>query len=348
MYYGYEKDYSSFEEILKAVKSTGSFCAHRYDEDLTVRIENIEIEFKTKKIDEKNWEINKWRKEYPVDYFKMVALLIKPEEAILRDEVFKAIYKIIRLYIPDTVYKYYSLDISEKRNKENLDTLYKGKIYMSEIKDFNDPFDGRAFFYNPKELKNIERLKHCAGMPIDDFCKFIRAACFTDNGVQSMPMWAHYANNHKGFCVSYNVKDNLVLNSNLFPIQYTDQRLDISSEMKKQALKISKSVDETDQRGDLVTMLEDKTLIYLSQLLYNLKHTSWSYEKEYRCITASNSEGMPFIDAKPKAIYIGRNCSDKNAHCLFDIADEHGAKIYKMGFNDYMDNYELAYNEFKK
>ena len=57
---------------------------------------------------------------------------------------------------------------------------------------------------------------------------------------------------------------------------------------------------------------------------------------------------MTFIDARPKVIYIGRDCSDKHADCLFDIADEHAAKIYKMGFNDYLDNYELVYKEFKK
>lgn len=96
------------------------------------------------------------------------------------------------------------------------------------------------------------------------------------------------------------------------------------------------------------TLMLCATLIYLTQLLYNLKHTSWSYEKEYRCIIASNAEGMPFIDAKPKAIYIGRDCSAKNADCLFDIADEHEAKIYKMDFNDYLNNYELVYKEFQK
>ena len=30
---------------------------------------------------------------------------------------------------------------------------------MSEVKDFNDPFDGKGFYYNPKELEDIERLK---------------------------------------------------------------------------------------------------------------------------------------------------------------------------------------------
>lgn len=53
---------------------------------------------------------------------------------------------------------------------------------MSEIKGFNDPFDGRAFFYNPKELENIERLKHCGGRLIDDFSEFVRVSCFTGNG----------------------------------------------------------------------------------------------------------------------------------------------------------------------
>lgn len=314
-----------------------------------MRIEDIKIKPNNKKkFDEKNWDINEWRKEYPVDYFNMSAMLVNTDEAAIRDELFKIIYQSIRLYIPDTVYKYFSLDVNDKRDKEKLETLYNGKVYMSEIKGFNDPFDGRAFFYNPSKLEDVERLQHCGGRLIDDFCEFVRIACFTGNGVQSMPMWAHYANNHKGFCVAYDVKDNIDLKSNLFPVQYTDQRLDISSEMVKQTAKISESIDETEQSRNLVTKLEDKTLIYLPQLLYNLKHTSWSYENEYRCIIASNAKGMPFIDAKPKAIFIGRDCSDKHAHCLFDIADEHEAKIYKMGFNEYLDNYQLVYKEFKK
>ena len=313
-----------------------------------MRIEDIEIERNIKQYDEKNWDKNKWLQENPIDYFKMSAMLVNPEEAVLRDVVFKTLYKMIRLYIPDTVYKYFALDMSEKRDEENLETIYNGKVYMSEIKGFNDPFDGRGFFYNHKKLEDIERLKHCEGRFIDDFCEYVRVTCFTGNGVQSMPMWAHYANNHKGFCVEYDVEDNLDLNISLFPVQYTEQRLDITSEMVKQAIIISKSIDDTKPRGDLVTMLEDKTLIYLSQLLYNIKQSSWLYEKEYRCIMASNSKGMPFIDAKPKAIYIGRDCSGRNANKLFDIADEHGAKIYKMRFDDLADNYELDYYEYNK
>lgn len=205
--------------------------------------------------------------------------------------------------------------------------------------------------------KYVENFKYCyAGLCLSNgmteiVCKdfdIVLKARLTGNGVQSMPMWAHYANNHKGFCVAYDVKDSMDLKSCLFPVQYTNQRLDISSEMVRQVQKLVKSIDETHQKGNLVTMLEDETLIYLPQLLYNIKHSSWSYEKEYRCIIASTANGMPFIDAKPKAIYIGRDCSDKNADCLFDIADEHEVKIYKMGFDDCVDSYELYYYEFYK
>lgn len=54
-----------------------------------MRIEDIEIKPNNKRFDEKNWDINEWRKEYPVDYFNLSAMLVKPDEAILRDEVLK-------------------------------------------------------------------------------------------------------------------------------------------------------------------------------------------------------------------------------------------------------------------
>ena len=43
---------------------------------------------------------------------------------------------------------------------------------------------------------------------------------------------------------------------------------------------------------------------YMMLLFINLKHVTWSYEKEYRCTTASNAPGVPFIKAKPKEIYV--------------------------------------------
>ena len=48
----------------------------------------------------------------------------------------------------------------------------------------------------------------------------ITIVCFTQNP-NDMPMWAHYANEHKGFCVEYEIDDP----SKLYPVFYTDKRL---------------------------------------------------------------------------------------------------------------------------
>ena len=47
-------------------------------------------------------------------------------------------------------------------------------------------------------------------------------------------MWAHYADNHKGICIEYNLKncDNLFLKTLCLPINYvekSDNTLDLSS-----------------------------------------------------------------------------------------------------------------------
>ena len=183
-------------------------------------------------VDEKTFDLEKWRREKPMDYLMAVYLI---NTAPNKNEVFSTIYNVTRLYIPDTLYKYFSLSEDPLLNKKKFDTLLQKKVYMSTIKDFNDPFDGRAFYYNPNVLKRHKRLRLHKGRLIDDFTAYILGASLTANGVNSMPMWAHYASNHTGFCVSYNMKHNTALSSCTFPVQYTNQRLDITSLMDSYA-----------------------------------------------------------------------------------------------------------------
>jgi hypothetical protein len=51
-----------------------------------------------------------------------------------------------------------------------------------------------------------------------------------------MPMWAHYSNNHKGYCIAYDMNDNynMSLKSCMLPVQYVNKRIDITEVMKKQ------------------------------------------------------------------------------------------------------------------
>jgi hypothetical protein len=228
-----------------------------------MKIEEIFYPLSETPVDENTFDLEKWRCENPMDYFKALYIL-NQADGIAKDVIFQEIYKITRLYIPDTLYKYYSLTTDVQLNEQKIKTLRQGNIYVSDIKDFNDPFDGKAYYYNADELKKYERLSDCDGKLIDDFTTFTKATSFTENGVNCMPMWAHYANNHQGFCVSYDMKSNVQLYSCTFPVQYTNQRLDITSLMDSQVAMLVKEMERQSQMGHKKILIDDLSLIYTS------------------------------------------------------------------------------------
>ena len=130
---------------------------------------------------------------------------------------------------PETLYKYASFD----RVKQILEG---GEIYFAAPREFNDPFDGlvvirtKTLAEREELANNIEnKLREMNELPHDweakkhaiihdeskakEFAKRVRDGwkksdrtgfcCLTDN-CQSLPMWAHYADNHKGCCLAFN------------------------------------------------------------------------------------------------------------------------------------------------
>lgn len=315
-----------------------------------MRIEDLEFSVAEAAVDEQNWDQEKWRQENPMDYLKALYLIISsgdwvqgvPRE-IAMQVAFESVYKVTRLHIPDVLYKFYSFTNDRYLNKKKIITLQNSQIYMSDIKDFNDPFDGKAFYYNPEELKEIERLSRHKGHLIDDFTVFHKGTALTENYMNCMPMWAHYSNNHQGYCIAYDMKNpkNLSLAACTFPVQYTEKRLDITSFMKKYANMLSEEVDRQVAQGIRQVLIKDWSLIYLAQYLCNIKHLSWKYEREFRCTMGAKAEGMPYVEAVPKAIYVGMKCNAKNREKLINIARQQMIPIYQMKFIDVSEEYVL-------
>lgn len=304
-----------------------------------MKIEDIKYEIPDKIISEKDFDVEKWRIENPMDYFKAMYLI---NISLNKDEVFREIYRISRLYIPKTLFKYFSLTDNLSLNEQKLETLQQKKIFMSDVKDLNDPFDNKAYFYRPEELKKYERLAEHGGKLIDDFSVFSKVSSLTSNNVNSMPMWAHYANNHTGFCVSYDMELNTELSSCTFPIQYTDERIDITSIMDRQAQQMVQEFEKQSKQGKKKILLDDLSLIYMTTYFCNIKHISWSYENEFRCITAANAPGMPYISATPKEIYIGKNCTNTYVDRIIKIAKELQVPVYQMAFDDLNSEFNLV------
>lgn len=306
-----------------------------------MKIEDLYYDLTIVPVDKSNWDLEQWRKDYPMDYLKSIYILNMAAHPLVQSEIFKAIWRVAQMHIPDVLFKYYSLTDDKKLNKKKLQTLADSKIFMSSIDDFNDPYDSKCFFYDPIKLADIERLKRHKGKIIDKFTAFIKGTALTANGIQSMPMWAHYSNNHAGFCVSYDMSANVSLKACTFPVQYISERLDITSLVCKQAEQICATLDKNIAIGQKQTVIDDLTMILVPQLLYNLKLDQWSYENEFRCSTASNAKGMPYIDAIPKEIYIGKNCSESNKTQLVRIGRTLNIPVYQMESEECSEKCEL-------
>ena len=87
---------------------------------------------------------------------------------------------------------------------------------------------------------------------------------------------------------------------------------------------------------------DDLSLVFMASFFCNIKHETWSYEKEYRCTAGAIAKEMPFFSASPKAIYIGMNCSQIYVDKLIKIANELQIPVFRMGFNEYDTNFNLS------
>lgn len=279
------------------------------------------------------FDIDKWREEYPMDYLRAIDLIGQASNKV---EVFEWIYGITRLHIPDSLYKYHALDGDEQRNAQKLATLKDRRVFMSDAKGLNDPFDSTAYYYRPEQLARFERLKKCNGRIIDDFAAYAKLSSFTAVGVNSMPMWAHYSNNHHGYCVEYDMRDkrNVRLSACMFPVQYVKERIDVTPVMDVYVDGLIREAEEQMAEGKKRILVNDPTIVFLIALFTNIKHESWSYEKEFRCTVGRNIEGMPYFPAYPKAIYVGHCCNEKHALQLVHIASQLHIPAYRMTIDE--------------
>lgn len=286
-------------------------------------------------------DIEHYRRENPMDYIKAIELL---KISSNKDEVFHCIYQITRLHIPDILYKYVSLTDDENLNNLKMQTLSEQKIFLADSRDFNDPFDNKAFYYRNNELKRFDELRQFDGRLGDEIMFNSRAASLSAAGYNSMPMWAHYANNHKGFCIAYNMNeaDNIQLRSCTLPIQYTDKRVDITDIMVKTVDYILKKKKRQMSQGSKRILIDDLMIVYTTVFLQNIKQSSWQYEMEFRCSAGNTSIGMPFIRAKPYEIYVGEKCDSVHFENLVKISHELKVPIYKLEFKEINSGYQLV------
>lgn len=241
------------------------------------------------------------------------------------------------------LYKYQAI------NEYTLDNLKNNQIYFNNAGSFNDPYEGNFNFKiendgaKEKLIKLVtkindteyqEKIASKGSSEIENAIKFIeqeyvndflkgniRISCFSSIN-DSVLMWAHYSNNHKGICVEYNFKSegfNDVHEVKYIPDVYT---LLLSDDDLKNPESLQK-------RG--------------YELIVN-KYNIWSYEHEYRIFSDSVTEN--YCDNEISAIYFGIETSLDDVFKIMRLlkANDH-IKYYKSDLE--FDSYNMRFIPIK-
>lgn len=229
--------------------------------------------------------------------------------------------------IPNTLYKYFPLDDDATKNELRLSTLKRGEIYLSTLEQFNDPFEGKAFVFEddasaPKGLQKAD----CQSF-IEQINSHARIFCFANpkEKHQNMPMWAYYANNHRGFCVEY--KMTAQQKTFLYPVSYNPCRVVGNVFMGNLIMGIVEMVKD----GKDSSQMSGEVSVYnhLAYLSLTCKHISWQHEQEVRALVPTQY-GV-YFPAIPSKIFVGMNCSTEHEEILLDIAHQFsGCQVFKM------------------
>lgn len=179
----------------------------------------------------------------------------------------------------------------------------------------------------------------------------LRIACFSELH-NNLPMWAHYANNHTGVCLEYDIKSILeahtldhILNF-LYPVFYVKVLPDSVNGIYGKYW-----VDFDEERKQPKT--ENNTWRVHPIIDYPSIHKlkEWQYEREWRLIqniaffrkrldvTVTDmfnyEKGIPMIFNKPSRVYLGYNISKNNENSIIETCQKSNIPFSRMEVTHY-------------
>lgn len=279
------------------------------------------------------------------------------------DVTLQDISKYIDKKMPKYLYKYRSFDSYWKS------ILFDGLIYFPDASTLNDPFDCHIYIDTKKysdfmnefaskyvfpwmSLSDIEKIYNTYIIDSADwFYKIIRentlVTCFSEID-NSILMWSHYADSHKGFCIKYDTeKIDIKYKSFLFPVIYQKEVYDYT-ENSIMGNSSYKNYMEIIKMLKIETEYEFKDIsnnLYIPMLL---KAQEWYYEREWRIVVPSfifgTNEHLIYLGNAINSIYLGVNCDEKSTDVneIINWAKDRKINVYKMDKNP--SKYELISN----
>ncbi len=217
----------------------------------------------------------------------------------------------------------WSISLKDHFSEQEFKKVFESENWYNKILELVAYKEQRSIGINKDDLKNANEytlMKKLEGLNKhynSIFHKRFRIACFTESNA-NLPMWAHYANQHRGICLEYDL-DNIdsICNINrLFPVYYVEKLQDI--------------VMFNSNSHNLVPIL-----VWYYIIMHKL--SDWSYEKEWRLI--HNIDGL-YINNKsffniPSKIYLGYSIDEKKEKEIREIAKLCKIPVVKMNITQY-------------
>lgn len=253
-----------------------------------------------------------------------------------KNDAFAQIGYYYTCFAPAFLYKYYSDD------PQKLETVKLCKMWYSAPCNFNDVFDcdisidEQEVFNSALQMAPDKRgirsgspmwrqLKQTVGKEIrslrttfDHMKTTTGIACLSESD-DSLLMWAHYANNHSGICVEYELlKINQQLHFSPIPVIYSNERPSFRS--------ISQNI-----------IRANSTSLFIEGL--STKSPEWGYEKEWRIIRDDSACGINWdtqqkgalLDMiRPASVILGCMAKPEFESTVHEYCKEFKVNFYKM------------------
>jgi hypothetical protein len=242
---------------------------------------------------------------------------------------------------PSRIYKYRRDNDSSRANLEN------NLVWMASPNAYNDPYDCLFTVEQAQAVTEYKKTVHAVTLLITSapteakittiiagavkYLRDIRDAlklCSFSAANDSLLMWGHYACDHKGFCIEYDLEPLApgdFVRRSLYPVIYSKDLYDMTPLVKGA---VSENPGDFKLLGPLLSVLH--------------KFEGWSYEREWRLVQfndhlkADHSHSVP----KPSKVFLGSKMDAKNVAEIAAICAKHGIDVWKMSLAP--DKFELV------
>lgn len=201
-----------------------------------------------------------------------------------------------------------------------------------------------AIWQSPSGRENLKedmfrRVREVSTNLSEVLLKNTRIICLSEK-YDSILMWSHYADYHKGFCIVYNksvvteadvyASDNSLIKKKpvLIPVEYVETQLDLTEEVSEY-VRAYKMPNIMEMYPPYTNLSQEKLRKAITQKLLD-----WEYEKEWRIIprhiSLEHESNLHHMIAKPVALIIGCKCSEQDKDELIEIANDKKIPVFWM------------------